>query len=91
MKRYIESTLEDMPIGKDSSPASDITDNSTVVAGSESLYESVEYTRSLDKAHCFLKDGHVQGIKYHPWDDQPDAICVTTTVLPSMCKDRISH
>ena len=53
----------------------------------KSWYESVEYTRTLEKAYRFFKDGHVQAIKYHPWSSQPDVICVTCTVLPSMQKD----
>ena len=55
----------------------------------KSWYESVEYTRTLDKAYRFFKDGHVQAIKYHPWSSQPDVICITSTVLPSMRKDRV--
>ena len=55
----------------------------------ESWYESVEYTRALDKAYRFFKDGHVQDIKYHPWISQTDFICISTKVLPSMRKDRI--
>lgn len=50
----------------------------------KSWYESIEYTRKLDKAYRFFKDGHVQALKYHPWSSQPDVICVTSTVLPSM-------
>ena len=95
---YIENALdsrEDAPIGKNNPQASDtlpnVMDNPTVKVDGESWYESVEYTRSLDKAYRFFKDGHVQDIKYHPWDNQPDVVCVTTTVLPSMRKDRIYH
>ena len=58
---------------------------------SNSWYESVEYTRTLDKAYRFFKDGHVQNIKYHPWTTQPDVICVKATVLLSMRKDRIYY
>ena len=54
----------------------------------ESWYESVEYTRALNKAYRFFKDGHVQNIKYHPWNNQPDYICISSIVLPSMRKDR---
>jgi len=53
---YIENALdsiEDAPIGKDSLQSSDtlsnVTDNPRVK--NESWYESVEYTRSLDKAY----------------------------------------
>ena len=53
-----------------------------------SWYESFEYTRTLDKAYHFFKDGHVQNIKCHPWTTQPDVICVKAT---SMRKDRIYH
>jgi len=79
----------------------DSTDNPTFVSESaetgsaskeeESRYESVEYTRSLDKAYRFFKDGHVQCIKYHPWNSQQDVACVKTSVLPSMRKDCIYH
>ena len=54
----------------------------------KSWYESVEYTCTLEKAYRFLKDSHVQAIKYHPRSSQqPNVICVTCTVLPSMRKD----
>ena len=55
----------------------------------KSWYESAEYTRTLEKAYRFFKDGHVQAIKFHPWSSLPDVICVTCTVLPSMRKDRV--
>ena len=55
----------------------------------KSWYESVEYTRTLEKAYHFFIDGHVQAIKYHPWSSQPDVIYVTCTVLPSMPEDRV--
>lgn len=58
-------------------------------ASDQSWYESAEYTRTLDKAYRFFKDGHVQNLKYHPWTNQTDVICVTATVLPSMRKDRV--
>ena len=49
----------------------------------------IQYTRTLDKAYRFFQDGHMQNIKYHPLPSVPDHICITTTVLPSMRKDRI--
>ena len=55
----------------------------------KSWYESVEYTRTLEKAYRSFEDGHVQAIKYHPWSSQPDVICVTCTVLPSIRQDRV--
>ena len=55
----------------------------------ESWYEAIEYTRALDKAYRFFKDGHIQDIKYHPWISQTDFICISTKVLPSMRKDQI--
>ena len=54
----------------------------------ECWYESVEYTRALNKAYRFFKDGHVQDVKYHPWINRPDYICISSKVLPSMRKDR---
>jgi len=58
-------------------------------AGDQSWYESVEYTRTLDKAYRFYKDGHVQNLRYHPWINQSDIIGIKVTVLPYMRKDRI--
>jgi len=43
-------------------------------AGDQSWYESVEYTRMLDKAYRFFKDGHVQNLRFHPWINQSDII-----------------
>ena len=54
----------------------------------ECWYESVEYTRALNKAYRFFKDGHVQDVKYHPWISRPEYICISSKVLPSMRKDR---
>ena len=53
------------------------------------VYKSIEYTRTLDKAYRFFKDVHVQALKYHPWSSQPDVICRTSAVLPSMRKGRV--
>ena len=57
---YIDNALdcrEDAPIGKASLQSSDtlsnVTDDPTVK--SESWYESVEYTRSLDKTYQYLR------------------------------------
>ena len=58
---------------------------------SDDVYVSAEYTRTLDKAYRFFKDGHVQDIRYHPMPRVPGYICVAATVLPSMRKDRIYH
>ena len=55
----------------------------------KSWYESIEYTRTLDKAYRFFKDGHVQAVKYHPWSSQPNVICVTSTILPSMQRQNL--
>ena len=49
----------------------------------------IEYTRTLSKAYVFFKDGHVQDIKYHPFPQKPDYVCVKSKVLPSMRKDRV--
>ena len=51
--------------------------------------ESVEYTRTLDKAYHFFKDGHVQAVRYHAWISQSDIVHVMSVVLPSMRKDRV--
>jgi len=53
--------------------------------GTNPLSIHIPWTRLTD----FFKDGHVQAIKYHPWSSQPDVICVTSSVLPSMRKDRV--
>ena len=55
------------------------------------IYVPVEYTRTLDKAYRFYKDGHVQNIKYHPMSSVSDYVCIKATVLPSMRKDRLYH
>ena len=49
----------------------------------------VEYTRTLEKAYRFFKDGHVQDVKYHSMPKQKDHICIVSKVLPSMKKDRV--
>jgi len=49
----------------------------------------VESTRTLEKAYCFYKDGHVQQVKYHPMPKQDDHICITAMVLPSMKKNHM--
>ena len=54
-------------------------------------YVPAEYTRTLDKAYGFFKDGHVQQIRYHPMPSVSGYISVAATVLPSMRKDRIYH
>ena len=54
-------------------------------------YVPAEYTRTLDKAYRFFKDGHVQQIRYHPMPSVPGYISISATVLPSMRKDRIYH
>lgn len=55
------------------------------------VYVPVEYTRTLDKAYRFYKDGHVQEIRYHPMLSVPGYICISAKVLPSMRKDRVYH
>ena len=49
----------------------------------------VEYTRTLEKAYLFYKDGHVQKVKHHPMPKQNDHICITANVLPLMKKHRM--
>lgn len=44
----------------------------------------VEYTRTLEKAYRFFKDGHVQEVKFHSMPKQNDYICIVSKVLPSM-------
>ena len=41
-------------------------------------YESIGYTCTLDKAHCFFQDDHVQNIRYHPIPCQQDYVCLFT-------------
>ena len=62
--------------------------NSSKVMSSESSV-CIEYTRTLDKAYRFFKDGHVQHVKYHPLPNVAEHICISAHVLPSMKKDRI--
>lgn len=52
-------------------------------------YDSVGYTRTLDKAYRFFQDGHVQDIKYHPMPSQHDYVCIVASVLPSMKEDKM--
>ena len=47
----------------------------------------IEYTRTLEKAFVFFKDGHVQDIMYHPFPQKPSYVCIRSNVLPSMKKD----
>ena len=48
----------------------------------ESWYESVKYTRASNKSYRFLRmHGHVQDVKYYPWINQPDFICISIKVL----------
>ena len=54
-------------------------------------YVPIEYTRTLDKAYRFYKDGHAQEIRYHPMLNVPGYICIGSKVLPSMRKDRVYH
>ena len=49
----------------------------------------IEYTRTLSKAYCFFKDGHIQDIRYHPMPQQLNYIGIRSNVLPSMRKDRV--
>ena len=49
----------------------------------------IEYTKTLSKAYVFFKDGHVQDIRYHPFPQKADYVCVKSKVLPSMRKDRM--
>ncbi|XP_065884579.1 uncharacterized protein [Dysidea avara] len=53
------------------------------------MLRKVKSNCQAKKVHAISHDGHVQAIKYHPWSSQPDVICVTSTVLPSMRKDRV--
>ena len=57
----------------------------------DNVYVPAEYTRTLDKAYRFFKDGHVQKIRYHPMPSVPGYIAVAATGLPSMRKDRVYH
>ena len=52
-------------------------------------YESIGYTRTLNKAYRFFQDGHVQNIRYHPMPSQQDYVCIGASVLPSMKKDKM--
>jgi len=38
---------------------------------------------------AFFVDGHVQKIRYHPMPAQPDVICIGSSVLPSMRKNKM--
>ena len=60
-----------------------------VIHNDRTLGVPVEYTRTLEKAYRFFKDGHVQEVKYHLMPKQDDHICIVSKVLPSMKKDRV--
>lgn len=49
-------------------------------------FESVCYTRTLDRAYVFFQDGHVQKVRFHPMLSLSDYICIGASVLPSMKK-----
>jgi len=51
--------------------------------------DPIAYTRTLDKAYCFFKDGHVQNVRYHPMPTQSDFVCIGSSILPSMKKDKM--
>ena len=62
-------------------------DGDSAAKGDENV--PIGYTRTLDKAYRFFKDGHVQEIKYHPMPQLYDYVSISSKVLPSMRKDRI--
>ena len=55
-------------------------------SNSDRVYAPIEYTRTLEKAYHFCRDGHVQDIKYHPMPDIADCVCIAVKVLSSMHK-----
>ena len=63
------------------------SDSDSAAKGDENV--PIGYTRTLDKAYRFFKDGHVQEIKYHPMPRLYDYVSISSKVLPSMRKDRI--
>ena len=53
------------------------------------VYEPIEYTRTFNKGYRFFRDGHIQEIRYHPMPHEVDYVCIRSSVLPSMRKDRV--
>ncbi|XP_065899160.1 uncharacterized protein [Dysidea avara] len=52
-------------------------------------YEPIEYTRIFNKGYRFFRDGHVQEVRYHPMPHEVNYVCIRSSVLPSMRKDRV--
>jgi len=57
----------------------------------EDVCMKTEYTRTLDKAYKFFREGYVQDVKSHPMLHEPGFVCVASTVLPSMKKYQIYY
>ena len=51
--------------------------------------DPIAYTHTFDKAYHFFQDGHVQNVRYNPMPTQPDFVCISASVLPSMKKDKM--
>ena len=51
----------------------------------------LEYTRTLDKAYRFFKEGHVHSIMFHPLPLWPNFVLVRAKVFPSLKKTSVHH
>lgn len=58
-------------------------------SNSSDAFESITYTRTLDKAYRFFQDGHVQNVRFHSMPTQPNYVCIGANVLPSMKKGKL--
>ena len=58
-------------------------------SNSSDAFESITYTRTLDKAYRFFQDGHVQNVRFHSMPAQPNYVCIGANVLPSMKKGKL--
>ena len=79
---YLESIADERA---EKSMQNDVEDDG-VLSCEENSGIPTEYTRTLDKAYPFFKDGHIQDIKFHPMPHLRDFICIIAKVLPSMRK-----
>ena len=80
--------VENIVDQRDNCTHENVTNKDCEKSGADT-YESIGYTRTLDKAYRFFQDGHVQNIRYHPMPCQQDYVCISANVLPSMKKDKI--
>ena len=87
VSHYIADRRADILAKQEEDAHSSTEEDTPKLSNDRLLGVPVEYTRTLEKAYRFYKDGHVQQVKYHPIPMQDDHICITAKVLPSMKKN----